>query len=179
VSSSVTEHDETHASTTRSLVVDVVVVLAAFLLVGALAGLVWPHLVDPVVVTRAPDGVASDEVALAERFDNDGWYMVLAGGCGLLLGLVLTIWRRTHEVVTLLAVVAGAFLAAWVMAGIGRLVGPEDPERVLADARVGTTASGVVTVTAEGAHYVWPIAAVIGALIVLWSPPGQRLLRRT
>ena len=162
----------------RPMLVDLGVVVVAFLVAGVLTGVIWPQLVDPVIVTRDAAGISTGEVALAERFDNDGWYAVLAGGSGLVLGLVLTAWRRTHEVVTLLGVVAGAFLAAWVSAEVGTLVGPDDPERLLANAEVGATAHDLVTVSAEAAYFVWPIAAVVGAMIVLWSPPGHRLLAR-
>jgi hypothetical protein len=159
------------------VVADVVVVLVAFLVAGVVAGLLWPELVDPVTVTRDKLGVVTREVALSERFDNDGWYVVLAAAGGLLLGVVLTVWRRTHEVVTLLAVVAGACLAAWVSAEIGTWRGPQDPNQVLAHAKNGATALDRVTVSASGAYFVWPIAAVSGALVVLWSPPGRQVGR--
>jgi hypothetical protein len=162
----------------RPLLVDLGVIVTAFLVAGVLTGVVWPQLVDPVTVTRGELGLSTGEVALAERFDNDGWYAVLAGGCGLVLGIVLTTWRRTHEVVTLLGVVAGAFLAAWLSAEVGTLMGPDSPETVLANAEIGATAPDVVMVSADAAYFVWPIAAVVGTMIVLWSPPGHRLLER-
>jgi uncharacterized membrane protein YeaQ/YmgE (transglycosylase-associated protein family) len=160
--------------TARLVVTDVVVVLLAFLVAGTVAGLVWPELVDPVTVTRDKLGVVTRELALSEQFDNDGWYAVLAAAGGLVLGVVLTAWRRTNEVVTLVAVVAGACLAAWVSAQIGLWRGPADPNQVLAHAKSGATALDRVKVSATGAYFVWPIAAVVGALVVLWSPPGRR-----
>lgn len=162
----------------RPLLVDLGVIVGVFLLAGVATGVVWPLLVDPVTVTRGELGISTGEVALAEQFDNDGWYSVLAGGCGLVLGLVLMAWRRTNEVVSLLAVVGGAFLAAWVSAEVGSLLGPDNPDEVLATAELGATATDVVVLSAEAAYFVWPIAAVLGALLVLWSPPGQRLLGR-
>lgn len=165
-----------NSAATRRLVSDVSVVLALFLAVGVLSGAIWPQLVDPVTVTKGELGLTTSEAALAERFDNDGWYSVLAAGCGLVLGLVLSAWRRADEVVTLLGVVAGASLAAWLSAHVGTLVGPDDPHQVLATAPVGATAPGMVSVSSTAAYFVWPISAVIGAMVVLWSPPDQRLL---
>jgi hypothetical protein len=162
----------------RSMLVDVAVVLGAFLAAGIVAGILWPQLVEPVMLSRTELGISTDEVALSNRFSNDGWYAVLAGVAGLGLGVVLTAWRRTHEVVTLLVVVAGALLAAFVSARLGRLLGPEDPNRVLADAAVGASAPDVVRITAEVVYLVWPIAAVVGALIVLWGPTGEQLVHR-
>lgn len=160
----------------RATVVDVVVVLGVFLVAGAVTGAVWQHVVDPVIVTRNEFGVTTGEVALSNQFDRDGWFAVLGGGCGLVLGLALMAWRRTQEVVTLLTITAGALLAAWVSARVGRWLGPDDPTRLLAEGEVGASAEGAVVVTAEAAYLVWPIAAVLGALLVLWSPPGQRLV---
>lgn len=156
---------------------DAVLVIVAFGLVAVLAGLIWPRLVDPVVVTRTEAGTATGEVAIAERFDNDGWYAVLAGGLGLVLGVALTAWqlhRRRDEVSALTAVVLGAALAAWLMSRVGTAVGPPDPATVLAEADVGATALDQVRVTARAAYLVWPIAAVLGALLVFWRPADSR-----
>jgi hypothetical protein len=158
------------------MVLDVAVVLAAFLLVAGVAGVVWPHLVAPVEVTRTEGGLSTGEIALGNQFDRDAWYSVLAFGGGLFLGVTMSAWRRSHEVVTLLAVVAGSLLAAWVSARVGRQLGPEDPARVLAHAKAGATALDQVVVTAHAAYLVWPISALIGALVVLWSPPGRSLV---
>lgn len=162
----------------RAMLVDALVTLGAFVLGGLVVGLLWPQVVDPVLVTRNEFGILSDEVALANQFDNDGWYTLLGGGCGLLLGVVLTAWRRTDELVTFLVVVAGAFVAAWLSARVGTALGPDDAEEVLARAAVGTTVPDQVVLSSDAAYLVWPIAAVAGALLVLWSPWGRRLLDR-
>jgi hypothetical protein len=154
----------------RSLAVDAIVVLGGFLLAGVIAGVVWPHLGHPVVVTRTSAGVVTGELDLSHRIDHDGWYCVLAAVGGLLLGAVMTVWRRSHEVVTVLLVTSGAFLAAWLTAVIGTALGPDDPQKALAHAAVGATAPERVTVSAHAAYLVWPITAVVGALVVLWRP---------
>jgi hypothetical protein len=158
----------------RRLLVDVVVVLAAFLVAAVVVGALWPHLVHPVEVVRDKAGLLTDETALAERFGNVGWYTLLAGGAGVLLGAVLTAWRRTDELVTLVAVIAAACLAAWLSAKIGTWLGPDDPKQVLAAAKVGATAPDRVVLDAQVAYLVWPISALIGASVVLWSRPGRR-----
>ena len=152
---------------------DVLIVLLGFGVGAVGVGVLWPQLVDPVVVTRAEAGLLTDEVALGDRFDNVGWYALLSGGCAVLLGVVLSLWRRSHEVVTLLAIVTGACLAAWLSARVGTWVGPGDPEAVLAAAEVGATAPDRVTLTADVAYLVWPIAALIGCVVVLFSRPGD------
>jgi hypothetical protein len=158
----------------RRVLKDVAIVLLAFLLAAVVVGVLWPHLVDPVQVVRDKAGLLTDETALGQRFDTVGWYSLLAGGFGLVLGAALTAWRRTDEVVTLVAVVAGACLAAWLSAKIGTWLGPADPKQVLAAAKIGATAPDRVVLGAEVAYLVWPISALIGAGAVLWSRPGRR-----
>ena len=148
---------------------DAGVVLGCFAVAGLVAGLLWPQLVSPGEVVRTEAGLSTAEVALSERFDNDAWFMVLAVAFGLPLGAVLTAWRRADEIVTVVAVVAGASLASWMAGAIGRSIGPDDPAVVLAESAVGATAEGMVSVAANGAYVVWPLAALAGALVVLWG----------
>lgn len=152
---------------------DAVVVLATFLVASVVVGLVWPRVVEPVTVTRSDFGLQTGEVGLAYRFDHDAWYSLLGGGAALFLGAVLTLWRRTHETVTLVAVVLGALLAAWVSSMVGTATGPEAAEVVLADAEMGTSAPDQVVVTADAAYLAWPLAAVLGAVVVLWGPSNR------
>lgn len=159
-------------SSARALAVDAAVVLGVLLLLAVAAGLVWPHLVDPVEVVLTPEGAVSDEVALAQQFDDDGWYAVLAAVGGALAGALLTWWRSRDPVATVLLVVVGAFFAAWVMAEVGAAAGPPPAETALAGAQVGATAPAQVAVHATAAYLVWPIAATFGAVVVLWSGRG-------
>jgi hypothetical protein len=152
---------------------DVGVVLVAFLVAGLVVGLVWPQVVEPVTVTRNDFGLQTGEVALAHRFGQDAWYAVLGGAAALLLGVALTLWRRAHETATLVAIVLGALLAAWLSSVVGTATGPEAAEVVLADAEMGTSAPDQVLVTAEAAYLAWPLAAVLGAVLVLWAPASR------
>lgn len=153
----------------RPMVIDVLVVLGAFLVAAVVVGAIWPHVVDPVVVKRTDVGLLTDEIALADRFDADGWYTLLGGGFGIVLGALLLARRRTNEILTLLAVVACAFVAAWLSARLGTWWGPADPNQVLAHAKVGATADAQVKLDASAAYLAWPIGALIGATVVLWS----------
>jgi hypothetical protein len=153
----------------RPLVTDAVVVVGVLLLLAVVAGLLWPQLVEPVRYVRTRQGIVSDEVALARQFDDDGWYVVLAAVGGALAGGVLTWWRSRDPVATVLLLLVGAVAAAWVMAQVGTAVGPPSPETVLADADVGAAAAAQVQVHALAAYFVWPIAVLFGAVVVLWS----------
>jgi hypothetical protein len=153
----------------RGLLGDAAVIVGALLALGVVAGLIWPHLVDPVQVVRTQTGLVSDEVALAHQFADDGWYVVLAAVAGAVAGAVLTVWRSRDPVATVLLLLAGAVLAAAVMAKVGTAVGPPDPTTVLADADPGATAAAQVEVHAFAAYLVWPIAVLFGATVVLWT----------
>ena len=155
------------------VVLDVLVVLAGAAVLGVLAGLLWPQLADTVTVTRTGAGLVRDEVALAEQFDAEAWYSLIALAGGLLLGAVMTAWRRTDALVTLFAVLAGAFLAAWLSAELGLALGPDDPTRVLADAAEGATAPAALTL-AGAVYWVWPLAAVLGSFLFLLSPLAEQ-----
>lgn len=157
----------------RVVLVDVLVIVGVFAVAGVLAGVVWPHLVAPVTVTRTDFGLLTGETALSNRFATDGSFTVLGAGIGLVLGGLLTWWRHTDEVVTVIAVAVGAALASLIAASLGHQLGPEDPTSVLRHAKVGATALEVVKVTTKGAYFVWPVMALVGALVVLWGRPTR------
>ena len=156
-------------SSSRGLLADAAAVLGVLLLLGLVAGVVWPQLVDPVVFTRTADDVASGEVALAEQFDADGWYVVLAAVAGVVAGVVLTLWRDRDPVATVVLLLLGSCVAAWVMQQVGTALGPPDAREALRDAAVGTTAPDRTTVRATAAYAVWPMATSLGAVAVLWT----------
>ena len=156
-------------SSSGSLLADAAVVVGVLLLLGAVAGVLWPQLVEPVVFTRTADDIVSDEVALARQFDGDGWYVVLAAVAGAVAGVVLTLWRQRDPVATVLLLLLGSCLAAWVMKELGTALGPPDVRGVLQDAEVGATAPDQVAVRATAAYAVWPMATLLGAVAVLWT----------
>lgn len=165
--------------TPRGPAADVVVILGALLALGVAGALLWWAVVDlPVYVKARGGGARMSEVDLMRRFDVDGWYAVIAGVSGFLAGLGLTWWRARDFRLTTLLLVVGAALAGATMASLGRLLGPDDPERALATAPVGAEAPVQLLVTGDSTYLVWPVAVLFGALMVLWSSPrvGQREL---
>ena len=138
------------SSPASGLLGDAVAVLAVLLTLAVAAGLLWAQLVDP-----PPEPLTQATVAL--QFDIDGWYVVLAAVAGAAAGLVLTLWRTRDPVATVLLLVAGAALAAWFMAVTGEVVSD-------------------LVVTAPSAYFVWPITALLGAVVVLWARRGSHPL---
>ncbi len=148
---------------------DIVTVLGIFAVLGVLAALAWWLAVDPAMFTKVESGGAMDEVELAKRFDGDAWYAVIAAVCGLLAGSLLTWWRRRDFLLTTVLLALGSALAAATMALLGELLGPPDPDSVMDAAEIWSQVPAQLEVTSSATYLVWPIATLVGALIVLWS----------
>lgn len=151
---------------------DLVAILGTFVVLGAVCGVIWWLVVDPAEFTRTADGgAAMGEVQLSKRFNPDGWYSVIAIVAGFLSGLGLTWWRSRDFRLTTLLLVPGAALAAATMAVVGRALGPDNPHITLVDAPRGAMVPVQLAVTATPSYLMWPIAVLVGALMVLWSSP--------
>jgi hypothetical protein len=150
---------------------DVVMVLVAYVVLGLVCGLLWWLLVDPATFTKVSDGGSMGELELGKRFNGDAWYAVIAAVAGLASGVLITWWRSRDLLLVTVLLLVGAGIAAAVMAVTGHLLGPGDPDAALAAAKAGGRVPVPLAVTAKASYLVWPIAALIGSLIVLWSPP--------
>jgi hypothetical protein len=155
---------------------DVAAVLVTYLVLGAGAGVLWWLLVEPAVYTKTESGGAMGDVELGRWFNVDGWFAVLALVLGFGSGLALSWWRSRDPWLTTALILAGSAGAAAVTAVVGRLLGPPDPGQVLASAAEGTEAAIRLVVSAEVVYLMWPLGALLGALMVLWSSPGAPTL---
>jgi hypothetical protein len=167
----------TAAAPARNVVAaDVAWVLGSYVVLGLVGALAWWLLVDPAYFTKADNGgLGMGEVQLAERFNADAWYAVIAAVLGLLSGGALTWWRSRDFLLTSVLLLLGSGLAAAVMAGTGRVLGPADPGTLADGIAVGARLPTQLEVTSAVCYLVWPIATLIGALFVLWSPPVEPL----
>jgi hypothetical protein len=152
---------------------DCLAVLGVFLLLGLLCGVVWWLLADPAAYTKTAQGGSMGDDEVRRQFASDGWYAVVAGVAGVLSGTAVTWWRARDPLLVTVLVVLGAALAAVVMARTGHLLGPGDPAAALEAARKGDEIPMQLDVTARATYLVWPIAVLLGALAVLWSPPPR------
>jgi hypothetical protein len=123
------------------------VVLATYALVGVGAGWAWHEL------WQSSDGVVfehewyADGAALREDFSGTGLYVLVAAGCGLVLGGVFAFVGSSRPVLTLVLCVAGSFLAAWLMLAVGERLGPDDPHELAKTAEDGTHLPSALTVS--------------------------------
>lgn len=153
---------------------DVVAVLGTSAVLGLVGGVLWWLLTEPALFTVGSKGtLGMGEIELADRFSATGWFTVLSAVLGALSGGALTWWRNRDPVLTAALLVLGSVLGTAAMAGVGRMLGPPDPAVVAASARPGELVPAALEVGAGVAYLVWTIAALAGALMVLWSPSGD------
>jgi hypothetical protein len=152
----------------RAVLIDVVVVLGWFLVLGVVGALVWWQVTDLPRYTRTADGAVLDQVQLARQFGTDGWFFAIAAIGGVLSGLALTWWRRRDPLVVVLLLVVGGALASAVMAALGQLLGPADPRPLLDSLPTDAHAAMQLRTHAHGVLFVWPMAALAGAALVLF-----------
>ena len=161
-----------------TVVTRVAVVLVAFLVAGAGAGVLWERLWD------APDGLTYKGQWYLEpagpdySFSGIALFVTIAFPLGLALA-VLAGLRRDHEVATVLAVLVGACLAGIVMYVVGSSLGPDDPQVLAAGKPDYTPLSGGLGLTApdpdrEPWHSTALVAFPMGAMAGL---VGTYLLR--
>ena len=158
----------------RSPARTVVALLVTFVVLGAVCGAAWSQLVTPAEFTKVAAGGSMGEDQLGREFGADGWYVVIALAVGLLTGVLVTGRLVRAPLRAVGVVVVGSCLTALVCAVVGRLLGPADPGPVLAAVRVGAHVPQQVRVDAVAVYLVWPLAALLGALLVLVGPDRSR-----
>lgn len=167
--------------------IEATAVLVVFAVAGALAGAVWFWLWEPPTGVAYQGSFVLDEQGITAGFAGTGLYVVLGSLVALTLGAVLTLALERDELLTLLVVVAGSFLAAWVMKEVGHALGPPDPgtlapglpdlEPLQDDLRVeGATLHtkwGELTAFTS-TMLAWPFGAVTGVVVVLFGFTGRK-----
>ena len=109
----------------------VLAVLALFVVGGAAGGVLWERLWD------APTGIAFDGTWYLEpagpdfSFEAIALFVMIAFPLGLVLAVLVGLWRG-HETVTVVTVLVAAGIAAAVMYAVGSTLGPPDPQALAA-----------------------------------------------
>jgi hypothetical protein len=145
---------------------DVVVVLVAFAVAGAVCGLLWESLWD------APPGVAYKHEwylkpeGLPDDFSGTGLYVLVALVGGLVVAAVVALALGRNELITMVAVLVGAALAAWVMYVVGHRLGPPDPRKLAETADDLAPLPSDLRVHGKAAFLAFPVGAVAGLALV-------------
>jgi hypothetical protein len=153
---------------------DAAVVLAWFVVAAVIAAVLWWQLTPLAEYTRTATNAEMGEDQLGKQVNADGWYFVIAAAGGLVSGVALLLLRRRDPVAMVALVALGSLLAAWLMLRLGVWLGPAAPKDVLPHVPVGHKVPLQLRTSASGVHYAWPVAALIGAAVVLWGSDERR-----
>lgn len=161
-----------------------VAALTAFVLAGALCGVLWEWLWEPptglVVSGRWVLEPAGPDLAFSET----GWYVVIAVAAGAVLAGAIGWAFPGRELVTLVAAVLGAFVAGWLMFRVGHALGPPDPRvlaageddlvRLPADLRVAGAGTRPSLLRPESSAFAaFPAGAALGLMAVFLTGRGR------
>lgn len=156
-------------------IVQALVIVVAFVVLGAVAGWLWHHFYD------APRGIAYqkrwlglDEKDYRDQFSGTAIYAVIAGLGALVLGTLLAYLLDRDELLTLAAVVVGACLAAVVMRLVGEHLGNPDPAAIARTAKDGTPIPGDLRLARWTVGLVWPAGGVLGCALVFFLTAKRR-----
>lgn len=159
----------------RRLVLETLLGCAALALVG---GLVWAVLAPRVAPQESADGLVVSELQAGRVIGLDGWFAVVAAGCGLLAGAVLRARHDRRPVHVVVALVLGGLVGSGVMVLVGRAVGPDPVAASAASgggaaARLAEILPAHLQVQAPGVLLVWSMASMLAALLVAALEPER------
>lgn len=152
----------------RGPVLEAIVVIVAFAVVGAACGLIWEALWNPApgeVVKHVWYPISWDR-AQPDQFAAVGLFVIVGVVAGAVLG-ALAAWRLDRaELVTLAAVVVGGALAAYLMREVGLHRSPPDPQHLAKTAADGTKLPSSLPAPGWGLLAAFPGGGLAGLAIV-------------
>ncbi|MCD4534779.1 hypothetical protein LRP67_11855 [Nocardioides sp. cx-169] len=152
--------------------VGLVVVLYA--VVGAVAGWVWFRLWDPVSGVVYDGTWYRDSAGLRGEFTSTGWFVLVSAVVGLVLGAACAWLIDRSELATLVAVLAGAVLATYLMWRVGLALSPADPEEVARTAADGDRVPSRIEVSGSSPFLVLPLASLAALVVIYVGLPKRR-----
>ena len=161
----------------RSILLTIAVVLT-YVVVGALAGVVWERLWSPPTqVVQQHQLYYTDYASLRRVFSGTGLYALVSAVASALVALAAALLTRRRELLTLGAVIVGSLAAAYTMHAVGGSLGPADPEKLAAVAADGTRVSGQLVVNGKTPYLVWPMVSLFVLSLVFFAAPATRSRR--
>ena len=151
--------------------------MATYVVVGAVAGVVWEWLwTPPTQVVQQHQLFYTDFGSLRRVFTGTGLYALVAAVASALVALVAGLLTRRHELLVLAAVTLGSLAAAYTMHTVGVALGPADPTALAKTAADGTHVSAQLVVNGKSPYLVWPMVSLFVLALVFFAWPGA--LRR-
>jgi hypothetical protein len=161
------------------LVRTALLVLVAYVVLGAVAGVVWEWVWTPPGQVIQQHQIYYDSYASMRRmFTGTGYYVLVGAVASALAALATCLLTRGREMVVLGLVLVGSALGAALMWRVGTLLGPGDPATIAAHTVARTQVSGQLTVTGRSPFLAWPMASLFVLAIVYFTWPGTFPERR-
>jgi hypothetical protein len=158
----------------RRVVLDVLVILALFVVVGVACGFLWEHIWSPPAGLAYQHKWVLDGDGLTADFSGTGLYALIGAAAGLVLGLVASLVLDRDEVVSLVTIMVGSVLAAYLMWVVGRALGPPDPHTVARTADDFDPIPADLRVHGKAALLAFPMGATLSAAAVFFLFPRRR-----
>lgn len=156
------------------VVTTVVLVLAAYAAVGALAGVVWELVWTPPGQVIVRHHVYADSYAsLRGVFTGTGLYVLVGTVASALAALIVTVFVRGRELLVLVLVLVGSAIAAYLMRHLGMSLGPPDPAGIAAHTQGRARVEGNLTVAGRPPYVVWPLVSLVVLALVYFTSSGR------
>jgi hypothetical protein len=163
----------------RGSILFAVAVVAAYVVVGAVAGVVWEWVWSPPTqVVQQHQLFYVDYGSLRQVFTGTGLYVVVSVVASALMALTAGLLTRRHELLVLAAVTLGSLVAAYTMHAVGVALGPPDAAKLAKTAADGTHMSAQLVVNGKTPYLVWPMVSLFVVSLVFFAMPGVRSRHR-
>lgn len=154
----------------------ILLVLLAYAVVGAVAGVVWEWVWTPPGQVIEKHQVFFDSYASLRRvFSGTGLYVLVGAVASALLAFAVCVLTRGRELLVLALVIIGSALAAALMWRVGTLLGPADPASLAAHTTGRDQVPGELTVQGKSPYLIWPFVSLIVLSGVFFAWPGHAL----
>ncbi len=172
--------DQRASSPARMLpyALELLAVLALFAVAGVGCGWLWFEISDQPTGTVYNHTWYPDEQGFRDVFDGTAWYVVFAAAGGLVAGALATVFARRAPLATMVAVLAGSALAAWLMLRVGLEMSPQDPELLARTADNETQLPGRLSLEGSNSPYLaWPLASLTVLIVLNFLLSSGRRIR--
>ncbi|MEI7058066.1 hypothetical protein WBG06_19725 [Nocardioides sp. CCNWLW239] len=166
----------------RPVLVQVAIIVAAFVVGGLVAGYaaatLWRPPTGMVLDGKWYRGLISiDPPTIAQNIDQGvfaatGWFSVCAIALGLLVGIAAAVWLHRSEIVTLAAVTVGGAIGGALMLLVTTLLSPEDPNRLAKRAADGAVLPDSFQLASPWLILLVPGSAMLALMVIflMWAP---------
>jgi MFS family permease len=143
--------------------------VAAFLVVGAIAGWAWQQFSPLAQYTVDQNGGSLGEEQMTKIFGPDGTFTAIGFIAGLVVGGALFLWLRNYGPWSVAIVALGSILGSGVAWGVGMLLGHDPLQPRLEAAKPGDLLAAPLELHTWTPLAAWVIGAALAAAIIAAS----------